>query len=178
MKASLPKLTLVLGGSRSGKSRFAQNLPPARSAVAYWATGMAVDVEMRKRIDAHRKSRPAHWDVMEEPRDLLSGLKELGARNGHIVLLDSLTTWAGNLFHKPLNGRHGTPMEHLRAFLDGLTKSKSCWIIVSDEVGMGIVPDSPMGRSFKDFLGDANQLVAAEADAVYLVSAGIPLKIK
>ena len=181
MKPALPKLTFVLGGSRCGKSRFAQELAlpkdtkGPKDAVIFWATGTASDKEMQKRIAEHRKNRPRYWDLLEEPRDLLGGLQKIQAKRARVIVLDSLTTWAGNIFHRPLKDN---PRKHLQAFLHALKKTSNCWIIVSDEVGMGIIPESPMGRSFKDFLGDANQSVAAAADAVYFVSAGIPLKIK
>ncbi len=172
----MPHLTFVLGGSRSGKSRFAQGLPGPDSKVVFWATGIATDPEMQRRIDFHRQSRPKQWSVIEEPRDLLQGLGRVNHDHAQYVVFDSLTTWVGNLLVRP--DSNGKPIEHLRLFLERLAKSSARWIIVSDEVGMSVVPATGMGRAFRDVLGDANQIVAAASDQVYWVNAGIPLKIK
>ncbi len=179
MNAQASKLTFVLGGSRSGKSRFAQGLPAKDVPVIYWATGLPIDSEMEERIVAHRQSRPGHWGLLEEPRDLLEGLKKLHRLGAKHVLLDSLTAWAGNIMVEDKSGGASDGvLEQLRIFLEELTPSSMQFVIVSDEVGMGLVPDTAMGRRFRDLLGDANQVVAAASDRVYQVCAGIPLLLR
>ena len=174
------KLTLVLGGARSGKSRFAQGLMAPAIPVIFWATGLPVDAEMKKRIAIHRRSRPKHWSLLEEPRDLLMGLKKIHALGAKHFLLDSLTTWVGNMLFESRARRksENKPLDQLLAFLAALKKSSLRCVIVSDEVGMSLVPETAMGRTFRDILGDANQIVAAASNRVYWVSAGIPQKIK
>ena len=179
MRAGLPRLTFVLGGSRSGKSRFAQGLMPTEAPVIYWATGLPVDAEMKKRIAIHRQSRPKHWGLLEEPCDLLQGLKKLRAAGAKLVLLDSLTAWVANVSSPDsLPETLSSPLSELRRFLEALKNARLHCVIVSDEVGMGIVPETAIGRKFRDVLGDANQIVAAASDRVYCVIAGIPRKIK
>ncbi len=170
------KITFVLGGSRSGKSRVALDLARSHSNVVFWATGLAMDAEMQERIATHRQSRPADWMLVEEPLDLIAGVARVAEHSAQCVVLDSVTTWAGNVLHRGLPT--GKALEELRTLLKRVDALPGHWIIVSDEVGMSLVPESPMGRKFRDFLGDANQIIAAAAQRVICVIAGIPVLIQ
>ncbi len=179
MSKSLPALTFILGGSRSGKTRFAQNLFFPDAAVIYWATGSACDSQMKDRIEYHKKNRPRHWKLVEEPADLTAGLKKIGTAGNEGVLLDSLTTWVGHCTagqKKPLESAQ--ILDQMRKLLQHIQRSKQRWVVVSDEVGMSLISRNALARQFKDVLGDVNQMVAAAADHVFLVVAGVALKIK
>ena len=172
-------LTLVLGGARSGKSRFAESLCINARRVAYIATLRPEDDEMRERVARHRSERPAHWLTIEEPLDIASAADRCDAECD-CILLDCLTIWLSNLFWC----YRGETPDALRALaareLERLVSAAArcdC-VIVSNEVGYGLVPESPVGRTFRDLQGWLNQDAARAADAVYLVVAGIPLAIK
>ncbi len=172
-------LTLVLGGSRAGKSNYAQHLAAGGERVLFVATAEVGDEEMRERIEAHRLARPRDWDTLEEPIDLAGALAPVADRYD-TILLDCLTMWVSNLL---LRGQDaGTAREsvlpEVRKLLDAYRSSSVSWIVVSNEVGMGVVPPSELGRIYADKLGRVNQYFAAEADAVYLMVAGIPMPIK
>jgi adenosylcobinamide kinase/adenosylcobinamide-phosphate guanylyltransferase len=169
------RLILVLGGARSGKSRYAQQL-----AEHYWlhpiflATAEATDAEMVARIAKHRAARGARWTCVEEPLDLAGGLARAAGR-GDGVLLDCLTVWLGNVLHN--EGTTGVAARQ-QALLAALHKKSGDVILVSNEVGLGIVPEHPLGREFRDLAGWLNQAIAAEADAVLFIAAGLPLALK
>ena len=188
---TLPKqLIFVLGGARSGKSAFAEQLardPSAGSGgrVLYVATAEALDDEMRRRIDIHRRQRPANWDTLEEPLALASALDSRlcgidRGRDYDTCLLDCLTLWISN----QLLAREGAPdAEHeiLTAageLLEVYEQSTATWIVVSNEVGLSVVPASPLGRTFRDVQGRVNQMFAARADRAYLLVAGLALDLK
>lgn len=166
---SKPSLSLVLGGARSGKSRHAEALvtalpPPWR----YVATAQAFDDEMRARIATHRASRAPGWDTVEASLDLRAALS-----TPHPVLVDCLTLWLTNVL---LAGRDvDEAAAGLDAALDGRTAPT---VLVSNEVGLGIVPDNALSRRFRDAAGVLHQRLAARADAVALLVAGIPVKVK
>ena len=175
------RLVLVLGGARSGKSDYAQRLAGRLSPqVLYVATAAAGDEEMAERIARHRAARPATWDTVEAPRDVFPAVYQ--ALNGHgAVLLDCLTMLASNL----LLANEGDPAAaeaRLLADLDALSDlcaaRRATLVIVSNEVGMGVVPAYPLGRAYRDLLGRANQHLARRADRVLLLVAGIPVDIK
>jgi adenosylcobinamide kinase/adenosylcobinamide-phosphate guanylyltransferase len=169
----LPRLTLVLGGARSGKSRHAEQLvtnfaPPW----IYVATAEARDEEMRARIDAHRQRRSEEWQTLEAPLELAAILARVGGTS-RPVLVDCLTLWLSNAL---LAGRNvESECERLTRALRG---AKGPVVVVSNEVGLGIVPDTPLGRVFRDAQGLLNQRVAAAADHVVLMTAGLPLTLK
>jgi len=169
------KLTLVLGGARSGKSRYAERaimaLPPPWSYPwAYVATAEALDAEMAARIDAHRSRRGPEWRNFEAPRDLPAAL---AACNTMPVLVDCLTLWLSNLMLAEAD------IEPAIAQLEtALAAHPSPVVLVSNEVGSGIVPDYPLGRRFRDMQGILNQRIAALSDRVVLVVAGLPLALK
>lgn len=164
-------LTLVTGGARSGKSTFAQSLCGDEPEVLYIATAQPIDHEMDQRIARHRQSRPAHWTTVEEP---LNVPRAVAAARAKIVLLDCLTVWLSNM----LVALRSEPtifdqVEQLIA-----ASANANLIVVTNEVGCGIVPETDLGRFFRDLQGFANQRLARVADSVYLVVCGIPLRIK
>jgi adenosylcobinamide kinase/adenosylcobinamide-phosphate guanylyltransferase len=167
-----PRLTLVLGGARSGKSRYAESLiagfPPPW---LYVATGEARDDEMAARIAAHRARRGADWRALEVPRDLAGALAALEA--GGAVLVDCLTLWLSNLMLA--NAEIEAESDRLD---DALAQARGPIVLVSNEVGLGIVPDNALARRFRDAQGRLNQRVAGRADRVVLMVAGLPLVVK
>jgi adenosylcobinamide kinase / adenosylcobinamide-phosphate guanylyltransferase len=170
-------LTLILGGARSGKSTYALAL--AREAVAgkvlFVATAEAHDDEMTARITAHRGERPGTWDTLEEPRALTTALAS-AANDYDLVIIDCLTLWVSNLLlatPSPID-----PVEATAPLLDVYERHDPDWIVVSNEVGLGLVPDTPLGRTYRDILGAVNRRVATAADTVLFMVAGQPLKIK
>ena len=175
---SLPPVGLVLGGARSGKSSHAEKLvagtlfgAPPRAAV-YIATAQAGDVEMATRIMAHRARRGRHWSTIEEPIKLSQALADAGARSTPI-LVDCLTLWLANLMQASADIDEAT--DELLRTLEGLAAPV---VFVSNEVGLGIVPDTPLGRAFRDAQGRLNMRLAERADRVILMTAGLPLLLK
>jgi adenosylcobinamide kinase/adenosylcobinamide-phosphate guanylyltransferase len=176
---SLPPVSLVLGGSRSGKSTYAEKLvtgtlfgAPPRHGAIYIATAQAGDVEMATRIMAHRARRDGSWSTVEEPLKLAEALSDAG-RQGRPVLVDCLTLWLSNLMLAEADIDEGTD-DLLRA-LDDLAAPV---VFVSNEVGLGIVPDTPLGRAFRDAQGRLNMRMAERADRVVLMTAGLPMLLK
>ena len=173
------RIVLVLGGARSGKSAFAQDLAVRWGGrVLFCATAEPLDDEMRDRIEAHRRSRPVDWDTLEAARDVGPALERVSEYD--IVLLDCVTLLTSNCLTEG-----ASPGEMERAVekeIDGLVtcidRHRSSFIIVSNEVGGGLVPDSALARAYRDLLGRANQRLAACADEVYLMVAGLPLRVK
>ena len=183
------QLTLVLGGVRSGKSAFAESLLTGDEApVIYVATGQASDQEMARRIRLHQERRPAHWQTVEAPLDpgrALSGLLH-NCEISPSVLVESLDVWVANvLLSREAEGAPAVEVAAL-AELDELldacsgsgTAGSSRAVLVSSEVGLSPVPPNALGRQFQDLLGTVNQRAAVAADEVYLVVAGIPLRVK
>lgn len=169
---SLPRLTLVLGGARSGKSRYAEELiAKAGGRPVYIATAQALDDEMRRRVAAHRARRGDAWTTVEAPLELTHALAALDP--GGAALVDCLTLWLSNVM---------LAKRDLARDCDALVEAlKGCAApvaAVSNEVGSGIVPETPLGRAFRDAQGILNQRVAAIADRVVLMTAGLPLTIK
>jgi len=170
---ALKRVTLVLGGARSGKSAFAEGLLERASASRlYLATGQAWDDEMRERIASHQDRRGQGWETIEAPVELAQTL-EASARADRPVLVDCLTLWVTNL----MLGEHD-----IDAAFDGLARAlpglAGPVVLVSNEVGLGIVPDNAMARAFRDHAGRLHQSIASLADEVYFVAAGLPLKMK
>lgn len=165
------RVTLVLGGARSGKSRYAEGLAAAAMGPrTYIATAEAFDDEMRARIARHRTDRAGEgWVTVEAPLDPVAALR----RASGFVLIDCVTVWLGNLMHHQRD--IGVSVADLCAALaaaDGET------VLVSNEVGLSIVPENPLARRFRDEQGLANQRLAAVADRVVFIAAGLPLKLK
>jgi adenosylcobinamide kinase / adenosylcobinamide-phosphate guanylyltransferase len=163
-------ITLVLGGARSGKSRLAENL--ARGERHYIATAQAFDDEMRARIAAHKLQRGAGWVTHEEAIALPSLLTAVDGA-GRFILVDCLTLWLSNLILADTDWEG--PAAELVRVLSGV---KADVVLVSNEVGLSIVPDNALGRRFRDAQGILNQRVAAVADTVMFVAAGLPLVLK
>ena len=173
------RLTLVLGGARAGKSSYAWQLAARGGRSLFVATAEARDEEMAARIQAHRDSRPGDQDTLEEPVDLVGALST--RLHGYdILLLDCLTMWVSNLLLRcPEPGAAGEDIQsRTRRLLELYRKADASWIVVSNEVGLGVVPPTRLGRLFRDELGRANQLFASEADDVVLLAAGLPLALK
>ena len=173
------RLTLILGGVRAGKSTYAQELAGGGGRVLFVATAEAGDREMAARIQAHRESRPAQWDTLEEPLNLAEALARVSG-SYDTVLLDCLTLWVSNLLLR--GDGHGASSVDIpteaRRLLEAYAAGTSSWIVVSNEVGLGVVPPTEMGRAYADELGRVNQMVAAAADVVYFMAAGLPLTLK
>ena len=166
-----PPLTLVLGGARSGKSAYAESLVAGPGAV-YVATAEAIDEEMRERIARHHARRGAGWTTVEAPLDLAAALRA-HAPGASGVLVDCLTVWLGNLMHA------GRDIDREAAsLLESLAVPPVPVVLVANEVGLGVVPDNPMARAFRDHAGRLNQALAARAGRVVLVTAGLPLVLK
>ncbi len=169
----LPAASLVLGGARSGKSRHAERMiEMAAEGGTYCATAEARDAEMTARIAAHRARRGAFWHTVEEPLALAAAVAQ-HARADRPLLVDCLTLWLSNVM---LAGR---PVEDETAALcAALRLAAGPVVLVTNEVGMGLVPETPLGRRFRDAAGHLNQAVAALADRVIFVAAGLPLMLK
>jgi adenosylcobinamide kinase/adenosylcobinamide-phosphate guanylyltransferase len=170
------KLYFITGGARSGKSSFAEKLALDMTGKrAYIATAQALDAEMSARIEHHRIIRGNSWDTFEEPLAVAELLRKLTKRY-EIALLDCLTLWLSNVMaHADGDGIVATRSEEL---VKAAKEFSGVCIIVSNEVGLGIVPDNPLARKYRDFAGLLNQKVAQASDEVYFTAAGIPLRIK
>ena len=172
-------LTLVLGCARSGKSRFAQSLCAGARRVAYVATARADDDEMRRRIERHQQTRSPDWRTIEEALEIANAIESLSS-DCDFILLDCLTLWLSNLCweHRDSPGElvEATISKELSRLIAAATASHL--IIVSNEVGGGLVPESAVGRRFRDLHGWMNQDVARAADCVYQLVAGIPIPVK
>jgi len=173
------ELVLVLGGARSGKSTTAERLAKDGDRVLFIATAEALDGGMRRRIAAHRRHRPEHWDTLEEPIHLSRAVRPLADRYDTFVL-DCLTLWVSNLLleDEEVSDAESVILERVTELLDLIGATGGRWILVSNEVGQGIVPASPLGREYRDVLGHVNQLVASRADQAYLMVAGMALDLK
>jgi len=165
--------TLVLGGARSGKSTFAEGLVErAGLSPIYLATGRSLDGEMAARIEEHRRRRGAAWTTIEEPLALAAALKQ-NARDDRAVLVDCLTLWLTNLMMEDAD----VPAR-CDALCETVATLPGVIVFVSNEVGLGIVPDNPMARAFRDHAGFLHQKIGACCDSVFFVAAGLPLKMK
>jgi adenosylcobinamide kinase/adenosylcobinamide-phosphate guanylyltransferase len=168
-------VVLVGGGARSGKSRFALEYAEKRSRrPAFVATGEARDDEMRERIERHQRERAAHWTTIEEPLDL-TAVVEREASRFDLLVVDCLTLWLSNvLLH---------PERDARNELRGLAECLKNWrgpalVLITNEVGLGIVPESPLAREFRDLAGEMNQAAASAAEEVYWMVFGVPMMVK
>ena len=180
MSAVTNKIILLLGGARSGKSAYAQELAGlAGGRVLFCATAEALDGEMQSRIDKHRKSRPPCWETLEASRDIGRALGQKASQYDAIII-DCITILVANVMGD------GTAAEKAESCVNAeilglselLKRRQSNYILVSNEAGSGLVPDNRLGRLYRDELGKANQKLAAISDEVYLLTAGIPLKLK
>ncbi|OWR00007.1 bifunctional adenosylcobinamide kinase/adenosylcobinamide-phosphate guanylyltransferase [Sphingopyxis witflariensis] len=164
---------LILGGARSGKSRYAQTLAEAFDGdLIFIATGEAFDDEMAERIAHHRADRGPRWDTVEAPLALDEAIRARAAP-GKLLLIDCLTLWVSNLMHAERDIVAATD-ELIAAMGD----ARGPVILVANEVGLGIVPDNALARRFRDEAGRVNQAVAAAANEVSFIAAGLPLRLK
>jgi adenosylcobinamide kinase/adenosylcobinamide-phosphate guanylyltransferase len=171
--AALPPITLVLGGARSGKSRYAERLVEAAAAHGtYCATAEAGDAEMAARIAAHRAGRGAFWRTVEAPLALAATIAGEAAAD-RPLLVDCLTLWLSNVMLAELPHEPETAALHT-----ALREAAGPVVLVANEIGMGLVPETPLGRSFRDAAGWLNQEIAGLADRVVFVAAGLPLVLK
>jgi adenosylcobinamide kinase/adenosylcobinamide-phosphate guanylyltransferase len=181
------KTILITGGARSGKSRLAQEMAEkSGKRVLFVATAQAGDKEMRRRILVHRKNRPASWRTLEAPVNVGRQITN-GINDSEIVLLDDITLLLNNIVGNFLNV-DGTDLDEAKAEravnreIDNLVhcirSTAAEFIIVTNEVGLGLVPDNRLGRVYRDLLGKANQALAKAVDEVYFMVAGIPLRVK
>lgn len=173
------QLILILGGARSGKSACAEDLARQGERTLFVATAEALDDDMKRRIEKHRARRPAAWDTLEEPLDPVAAIPS--ALAGHdTLLIDCLTLWVSNLLLQ-LGDDADAETEILSragALLDLYDRTEARWILVSNEVGLGVAPATELGRNYRDVLGRVNQLFASRADKVYLMVAGLPVDLK
>jgi adenosylcobinamide kinase / adenosylcobinamide-phosphate guanylyltransferase len=179
------RLTLILGGARSGKSSYVQSLAEANGKlVTFIATAQALDEEMSLRIHKHRAERSSHWETLEIPYGIASHIQEI---KSEVVILDCITLLLSNVlmqFVKDDLVNEELFTEAVQKEVDELIATlrahnqKQDWIIISNEVGLGLVPPYPMGRVYRDALGWANQQLARAADKVIFMVAGIPTVIK
>jgi adenosylcobinamide kinase/adenosylcobinamide-phosphate guanylyltransferase len=170
-------MTLITGGARSGKSAFALSLARRQyKNRAFVATAVATDDEMRERIDRHRKERGDAFLNVEESLDLASAVARLPA-DIEVAVIDCLTVWLGNVYHA-VGDDERKVAEHVDALVNGLTAARCDLLVVTNEVGWGIVPENALARSYRDMAGRLNRMVASKAACVYMVTCGIPQRIK
>jgi len=174
------QIILLLGGARSGKSHYAQQLAGELGGkVLFVATGEALDEEMQARIAEHKKARPRSWRTLEIPAGIGKGI-EKGIGDAEVVVIDCLTLLVSNLLH----GEPDYPeaekkvTSEINELIAAMDKLDASFIIVSNEVGMGLVPETKLGRIYRDLLGKANQLLASRATEVYLMVACLPVRVK
>jgi adenosylcobinamide kinase/adenosylcobinamide-phosphate guanylyltransferase len=209
MSGASRRISLILGGARSGKSRFAEKLAARRAGeqgVLYVATLQPFDDEMRERVVSHRASRPATWQTVEAPLKLANGLLP-AIQNQQLALIDCLTVWTGNLILRESGLEHSISdgineeevqilspqssvlspdyirleaeiISELESIITEARRREFGLIMVSNEVGMGLVPPYPLGRAYRDLLGRVNQRLAYLADEAFFVLAGIPVDLK
>jgi adenosylcobinamide kinase/adenosylcobinamide-phosphate guanylyltransferase len=164
---------LVLGGARSGKSRYAQKLAEAGSErLVFLATGQAFDAEMADRIRRHQADRDSRWTTIEAPIDLAGAITRADGDDA-VLLVDCLTLWASNLLLADEDAD-----ARLAELLAAIDAARARVLLVANEVGLGIVPDNALARRFRDLAGTINQRVAAAVDRVHMTVAGIPLVVK
>jgi len=188
------KIIFITGGARSGKSKFAETLLQNSSDVIYIATAVPLDDEMKRRIEIHKQRRNKNWITVEAYNNLPDKLDAVIRNKKDItfnnIVLDCITNMINNLMiidrdvkwddidYATVENIEKEITDKIMDFLIYIENFKGSIIIVSNEVGMGIVPDTPLCRSFRDIAGRVNQIIAEKADEVYLLSSGIPMKIK
>ena len=176
MPARNKTVTLVLGGARSGKSRYAQELASTFQRVVYIATARRVDAEMRAKIAHHRRERPSTWKTIEVSTGLDRALREEGSQ-ADVLLVDCLTLYMANIMGRKSGGRSKV-RDLIQLLCEAVRDVNASVVIVSNEVGCGVVPPYRSGRDYRDFLGELNQQIAKVADRVILMVAGLPLTVK
>ncbi|HBI92794.1 MAG TPA: bifunctional adenosylcobinamide kinase/adenosylcobinamide-phosphate guanylyltransferase [Terrisporobacter glycolicus] len=185
----MSNIILVTGGARSGKSSFAESLCiKQNNKTAYIATSVAFDDEMKNRVKKHQESRPRSWKTYEIYKDIYSIVEELN-KNHDTVIMDCVTLMVNNLMFthgievdeatsEELNELENYIREQITKLLEAVKKTNLYFVIVTNEIGMGIVPENKLSRIYGDFVGRANQLIASYSNEVYFVVSGIPMKVK
>ncbi|WP_419749820.1 bifunctional adenosylcobinamide kinase/adenosylcobinamide-phosphate guanylyltransferase [Terrisporobacter petrolearius] len=185
----MSNIILVTGGARSGKSSFAESLCiKQKNKTAYIATSVAFDDEMKNRVKKHQESRPKNWKTYEIYKDIYSIVEELN-KNHDTVIMDCVTLMVNNLMFthgievdeatsEELNELENYIREQITKLLEAVKKTNLYFVIVTNEIGMGIVPENKLSRIYGDFVGRANQLIASYSNEVYFVVSGIPMKVK
>ncbi len=179
--SKIPRHILITGGVRSGKSKFAEIFAKELGGrVIYLATAQALDAEMEERINKHREHRPVDWTTIEEPLEVVPVIA--GFQNGTTILLDCLTLFLSNLLFKyddlPVDRQEQAIDAQIADLTKAVNQSSANIIIVSNEIGWGLVPENALARRFRDLAGSANQRMAAVSDEVYLMVSGLPVRIK
>jgi len=186
-ETAVSKMILLLGGARSGKSRYAQELAQKTNRkVLFVATATAGDEDMRRRIIKHQNERPRDWITLEASTHIGRYIEnDIG--DARVVIIDDITLLVNNLFFE-IDGLDFDQVDEslldkkvkaeIKELLACIKKTDADYIVISNEVGLGLVPDNHMGRLYRDILGRANQLLAQDATEVYLMVAGIPLRVK
>ena len=169
------KLILVLGGAASGKSHAALDLAGQAGPRAFVATGQALDREMKARIERHQATRSSDWVTVEVPTDIAKWCIENG-KDYQTIIIDCLTLWLSNLQRPRL--REFAVSDAMAKMLHAIRATRARVVIVSNELGLGLVPATKAVRAFRDLAGKVNQQVAAEADEVYLTISGLPMRVK
>jgi adenosylcobinamide kinase/adenosylcobinamide-phosphate guanylyltransferase len=174
------QIILLLGGARSGKSHYAQQLAgELGSKVLFVATGEALDDEMEARIAEHRKSRPGNWRTLEITTGIGKKIeKQIG--DAEVVVIDCITLLISNLLRGEPENKAAEKIvrAEINELINTMDRLDACFIIVSNEVGMGLVPENKLSRIYRDLLGKANQLLASDATEVYLMLACLPVQVK
>ncbi|MGD0915805.1 MAG: bifunctional adenosylcobinamide kinase/adenosylcobinamide-phosphate guanylyltransferase [Thermodesulfobacteriota bacterium] len=170
------EMIFITGGCRSGKSRFALDHADRHfSRKLYLATCEALDEEMAQRIEQHKKMRGPEWQTIEEPIKIVERIKECG-EGVEVILMDCITLWLSNLLTREKTDLK--IMDEMTRFVEMIKQTPTSFIVVSNEVGMGIVPADPLGRRFRDLSGMANQKIAEAANTVIFMVSGIPIFLK
>jgi len=170
------KTILITGGCRSGKSRYALDYANRHfSRKLFLATCEVLDDEMAQRVENHRKTRGPEWETVEEPVEIVERIRQYGEKV-EVILIDCVTLWLSNLLMK--GEADSKVMDEVDRFVEILGQERTSFVIVSNEVGMGIVPADPLSRRFRDLAGTANQRIAHGVDTVILMVSGIPLFLK
>ncbi len=176
----MAKLTFILGGARSGKSAFAVEIARQYKRVTYVATAQVLDEEMQERVERHKKLRPSSWQVIESPTGVAGVVEGLKSSGVDLILIDCLTLYVTNLLLD--DNKKDAKEDYITGEIDRLCSVSrnvdANVVMVSNEVGLGIVPPEPLGRRFQDITGRVNQIAASQADEVYFIIAGIPQRLK
>ena len=181
------KIVFVVGGARSGKSKFAMELAKREGGdVVYIATAQVQDEEMKLRVKKHLQSRPKYWETVEEPLDLPRAIRNIKGK-GKVVIIDCITLYISNILlkgygekkkPKEINRLNNRILKEAEKMVSAINASPHTFILVSNEVGMSIVPENRLARLFRDIQGASNQVISRDAESVYMVVAGIDTKIK
>lgn len=174
----MKKFVFITGGVRSGKSSYAVEMADKiGSDVSFVATAIAFDDEMKNRIDLHKQSRPEHWQLIEEPHDIDKAIANIDSQyKGSVILIDCFGVFINNLLMKDLSDDE--IFEQINKIIKAIERSSLTVILVSNEVGHGIVPENELARRFRDIVGFANQICAKAADEFIFMQCGIPMKLK